>query len=261
MWSLTHNQIFFLQIFGHISGAHLNPAVTIATVYLGYLKFTVSLIYFLAEFTGAIAGFALLKVSFICSKVNCFNVFFKVLAPAEFMDNESYDPILNQTIHKTGICSTVPYSGTTAVQVNWLAPNVMQNVVWVSVKCVANSLKIALKITLPASPVFQLSNKDKLFKRMLADYGLLTIAIVKLKNCVCTVFPNQNHTLFLNFFQAVVIEAILTTILILVCCAVWDRRNADKPDSTPLRFGFIVAVIGMVAVSILFNNIFKNRKH
>lgn len=45
------------------------------------------------------------------------------------------------------------------------------------------------------------------------------------------------------------IETILTTVLILVCCAVWDRRNADKPDSTPLRFGFIISAIGMVAVS------------
>lgn len=49
-------------MFGHISGAHLNPAVTIATVYLGYVKLTVSIIYFLAEFSGALAGFALLKV-------------------------------------------------------------------------------------------------------------------------------------------------------------------------------------------------------
>lgn len=50
-------------MFGHISGAHLNPAVTIATVYLGYVKLCTSLIYFLAEFSGAIVGFALLKVS------------------------------------------------------------------------------------------------------------------------------------------------------------------------------------------------------
>lgn len=44
-------------------------------------------------------------------------LFIKLLAPAEFMDNDLFDPMLNQTIHKTGVCSTVPYSGTTAIQV------------------------------------------------------------------------------------------------------------------------------------------------
>lgn len=61
---------------------------------------------------------------------------------------------------------------------------------------------------------------------------------------------NRLMNAILLYLQAMIIEAILTTILILVCCAVWDRRNADKPDSTPLRFGFIIAAIGMVAVSI-----------
>lgn len=54
--------IFFLQMFGHISGAHLNPGVTMATVFLGILKPLTAVIYIVAQFVGAILGFALLKV-------------------------------------------------------------------------------------------------------------------------------------------------------------------------------------------------------
>lgn len=43
----------------------MNPAVTIATVYLGYLKPILAPLYFVAEFAGAIAGFALLKVHLV----------------------------------------------------------------------------------------------------------------------------------------------------------------------------------------------------
>lgn len=42
----------------------------------------------------------------------------KLLAPAEFMDNDVFDPTLNETVHITGVCSTVPYSGTTPIQVS-----------------------------------------------------------------------------------------------------------------------------------------------
>ncbi|KAI7815656.1 Entomoglyceroporin-3 [Rhyzopertha dominica] len=129
--------MLIIQMFGHISGAHLNPAVTIASVFLGYLKITLLPLYFLAEFTGALAGFALLKV---------------LVAPELTYPKNA----------TAGVCSTVPHKSMSQV-------------------------------------------------------------------------------------QAVVLEAILTTILILVCAAVWDKRNADKPDSVPLRFGFIIAVIGMVA--------------
>jgi aquaporin related protein len=43
---------------------------------------------------------------------------------------------------------------------------------------------------------------------------------------------------------------VITTLLILICCAVWDKRNAEKADSLPLRFGLAIAAISMAAVSI-----------
>lgn len=35
------------------------------------------------------------------------------------MENDFYDPVTNTTIHKTGVCSTVPYENTTAIQVKF----------------------------------------------------------------------------------------------------------------------------------------------
>lgn len=62
----------------------------------------------------------------------------------------------------------------------------------------------------------------------------------------CATKPNLKTTPL----QAVAIETIITCVLILVCCGVWDKRNEHKQDSTGARFGLIVAGIAMVAVSI-----------
>lgn len=56
---------YFLKSLGHISGAHLNPQVTLAAVILGKIKPLLALVYFMAEFIGALLGFGLLKVK-IC---------------------------------------------------------------------------------------------------------------------------------------------------------------------------------------------------
>ncbi|KAF2891714.1 hypothetical protein ILUMI_14459, partial [Ignelater luminosus] len=53
--------LIVIQSLGHISGAHLNPQVTIAAVILGKIKPLLSLVYFMAEFIGALLGFWLLK--------------------------------------------------------------------------------------------------------------------------------------------------------------------------------------------------------
>lgn len=49
--------------------------------------------------------------------------------------------------------------------------------------------------------------------------------------------------------QAVAVEFLLTMVLILVCCGVWDPRNAKHHDSVPLRFGLAVACLALVGVS------------
>ncbi|XP_037944612.1 aquaporin AQPAe.a-like isoform X1 [Teleopsis dalmanni] len=43
--------------------------------------------------------------------------------------------------------------------------------------------------------------------------------------------------------QGCAIEAIITGILVLVCCGVWDPRNAKFHDSVPIRFGLAVACL------------------
>lgn len=47
---------------GHISGAHLNPAVTIGAVIVGLKTIPTGIIYVIAQFIGATAGYGLLMV-------------------------------------------------------------------------------------------------------------------------------------------------------------------------------------------------------
>ncbi|XP_050309701.1 aquaporin-like isoform X2 [Anthonomus grandis grandis] len=124
--------LLIIQAFGHISGAHLNPAVTIATVIFKMLSPAMGVIYVAGQFLGATFGFALLKI----------------LMPRAWLVD--------------GFCATKPHEKSTPM-------------------------------------------------------------------------------------QALAIETIITCVLILVCCGVWDKRNEQKQDSTPARFGFIVAAISMVA--------------
>ncbi|KAJ8942290.1 hypothetical protein NQ318_005608 [Aromia moschata] len=123
---------FIFQGFGHISGAHLNPAVTIAAILNNLLTPMMGVVYVVAQFVGAISGFALLKI------------------------------LIPQDYTKPGFCMTLPHS-------------------------------------------------------------------------------------LITTLQALAIETIITSVLIIVVCAVWDKRNADKPDSVPLRFGFVIVAISMVA--------------
>lgn len=47
---------------GHVSGAHLNPAVTIGAVILGLKSIPTAAIYILGQFIGATVGYGILKV-------------------------------------------------------------------------------------------------------------------------------------------------------------------------------------------------------
>jgi len=53
----------FFQCVGHISGAHLNPAITIATVILGKKSITIAGFYIIAQCLGSLLGYGLLKVN------------------------------------------------------------------------------------------------------------------------------------------------------------------------------------------------------
>ncbi|CAG9813985.1 unnamed protein product [Phaedon cochleariae] len=52
-----------VQVFGHISGAHLNPAVTIAAATLGDFPLIRVPLFFLGQLVGSLAGYGLVKVS------------------------------------------------------------------------------------------------------------------------------------------------------------------------------------------------------
>lgn len=70
----------------------------------------------------------------------------------------------------------------------------------------------------------------------------------------CATKPHPKSTAM----QSLAIETIITCVLILVCCGVWDKRNEHKQDSTPARFGFIIAAIAMVAVRIRNLNLIQS---
>lgn len=56
------------------------------------------------------------------------------------------------------------------------------------------------------------------------------------------------HTDF-SEWHGVVVEFIATGVLILLCCACWDPRNAQQTDSLPLKFGFAVTTLSITFVS------------
>lgn len=70
--SIPHLQISFtfglavlvaIQVVGHVSGAHINPIVTIAAATLGNIPLIQVPIYFVGQFFGALVGYGLLKIS------------------------------------------------------------------------------------------------------------------------------------------------------------------------------------------------------
>lgn len=86
-----------VQIFGCISGAHLNPAVTVAALIFKKVNPTTACIYVTAQLLGGFMGFGLLKV----------------LTP-----DSVFNPVLNGTEVETanGLCLTMPHTSLSAVQ-------------------------------------------------------------------------------------------------------------------------------------------------
>lgn len=76
-------------------------------------------------------------------------------------------------------------------------------------------------------------------------YGLmLTVVPLKVRTsngCKCTTEPSDDVTTL----QALLCEVLVTSILIFLCMGVWDRRNSRNTDSTPIKFGLLVAAVSM----------------
>lgn len=53
----------FSQCIGHISQAHINPAITVGAVVLGKKTIPEGLVYIISQLIGAILGYGMLKVS------------------------------------------------------------------------------------------------------------------------------------------------------------------------------------------------------
>ncbi|XP_044727653.1 aquaporin AQPcic-like [Chrysoperla carnea] len=58
--------------------------------------------------------------------------------------------------------------------------------------------------------------------------------------CVTRVHPD------FNWYQGFLAEFFSSSILILVCCGVWDPRQATKGGSTPLKFGFGITTLAVL---------------
>ncbi|XP_013104031.2 aquaporin-4-like [Stomoxys calcitrans] len=121
-----------VQCFGHVSGGHINPAVTLASAVCGVVPFHMILVYSVAQLCGSAVGFGLLKW---------------------IMSTEQ------------GFCMTLPGTG-------------------------------------------------------------------------------------ISVGQAFAIEFVITSILIMVCCASWDMRNSKYQDSLAIRLGLTVGTLLFSAANL-----------
>lgn len=74
-------------------------------------------------------------------------------------------------------------------------------------------------------------------------YGLLrlvTPAGPSMNDSFCVTLPN------VDVWRAFGVEFFITMGLILICCGVWDPRNANHHDSVPLRFGLAISMLALV---------------
>lgn len=53
---------------------------------------------------------------------------------------------------------------------------------------------------------------------------------------------------FFTELQGLFTEFMISFILVLAISAIWDNRNKHKPDSVPLRFGFVIIGLAIAAV-------------
>lgn len=68
---------------------------------------------------------------------------------------------------------------------------------------------------------------------------------------VCQTVPHED----LTAIDAFVIEFIATSVLISMCCGLWDARNTIKQDSVPIKFALAITVLSVIFVSIQLNHL------
>lgn len=76
-----------------------------------------------------------------------------------------------------------------------------------------------------------------------AYLGFLVLYILlPLKDKLCMTLPGEN----ISIMQCFVIEFLITMILIMVCCAVWDNAHSHNSDSVPIKFGFVITLASLL---------------
>lgn len=80
---------------------------------------------------------------------------------------------------------------------------------------------------------------DQIFNEKAGDYGF------------CATAPVDGITPF----QAFMMEFIATMILTIICCSVWDPRNAKYQESIALKFGFAITLLSFAFVSRIYSNL------
>ncbi|EDV56840.1 aquaporin isoform X1 [Drosophila erecta] len=78
-------------------------------------------------------------------------------------------------------------------------------------------------------------------------YGLLMVLLppptLTVGAGLCVTLPHAT----VNVGQAFGIEFVITSILVIVCCGVWDPRNSKFHDSVGIRFGLAIACLACAA--------------
>ncbi|KAM7362748.1 aquaporin-4-like [Cochliomyia hominivorax] len=80
----------------------------------------------------------------------------------------------------------------------------------------------------------------------IAGFGVLVAVSPTMPETFCMTLPNEN----INPFQAFIVEFIISSMLVVVCCAVWDSSNAKHQDSLPIRLGLTVGCLIFSSVNL-----------
>lgn len=81
--------------------------------------------------------------------------------------------------------------------------------------------------------LLQALTPTKVYASSFGDYG------------VCQTVPHDD----LSELDAFFVEFIATSVLISICCALWDPRNSTKQDSVALKFGLAITILSVIFVS------------
>lgn len=182
--------MILIQCYGHISGAHFNPAVTVAAVVFRAISIPVSL-------TNS-------------SEMHCWT-FFEYF----FFSSEKYFQFWS-VFHK------IVFASLFQMAILYFFAQIF-------------GATIGYRFLVALTPV----------KALAQSAGA---------NGFCTTAPHED----LNEVEVFVIEYIATTVLISICCAVWDPKNSKYQDSTAIKFGLAIAVLSFIFVSFDFYSLLFN---